>query len=291
MQINLNSVRVFCVAAKHLNFRLAAEELHRTHGAVAQQVRQLEEQLGLALFERLPRGLALTDEGKSYYQECRKAIQRIDQATVSLWSANGQLRLSVPPSLASRWLVSLLPAFSAVYPDIDIQLSATDKLVELGQGEADLAIRIASNTTDSDLCYEFLAPMQLCMVASPEYPIIGDMDLPTVVAKHRLIEDSHPSWQLYFDAYDMPMPKAAMAFNQTTLAIDAAVNGMGIALTPRLYVEKELAAKRLQVLTELQASGPYAFYLVYARKSAVNDSLRDKFAHWLRSQFSHHVGS
>ena len=129
MQVNLNSVRVFCVAAKHLNVRLAAEELHRTHGAVAQQVRLLEEQLGVTLFERLPRGLALTTEGKAYYQECRKAIHRIDQVTASLWLPNGQLRLSVPPSLASRWLVSLLPEFSNTYPDIDIQLSATDKLV------------------------------------------------------------------------------------------------------------------------------------------------------------------
>ena len=289
MQVNLNSVRVFCVAAKHLNFRLAAEELHRTHGAVAQQVRLLEEQLGVTLFERLPRGLALTTEGKAYYQECRKAIHRIDQVTASLWLPNGQLRLSVPPSLASRWLVSLLPEFSSTYPDIDIQLSATDKLVELAQGEADVAIRIASDTTDQDLCYEFLAPMQLCMVASPDYIIDGDTAKPEVIAQQRLIEDSHPSWQLYFDQYDLPMPKTAMAFNQTTLAIDAAANGMGIALTPKLYAEKELASNRLVVLDELGDSGPYAFYLVYPRNSNLNASLRGKFADWLRTQIVAHI--
>ncbi len=286
MRVNLNSVRVFCAAAKHLNFRLAAQQLHRTHGAVAQQVRQLEQQMGVTLFERLPRGLALTPQGDMYYQECRKSIARIDKATAELMAPQGQLRLSVPPSLASRWLVRRLSDFSAQHPDIEIQLSASDKLVQLDQGEADLAIRIAANSSDPELIYEFLAPADLCMVASPNFEVQGDLNDPNVLARQRLIEDSHPSWQGVFDQYDMQAPKASMSFNQTTLALDSAIDGMGIALSPRLYIEREIADKRLKVLAEYRNQQHYSFYLVYPKQDKQGSPARQAFVAWLREQLS-----
>ena len=284
MQINLNTVRVFCVAAKHLNFRLAAEQLHRSHGAVAQQVRQLEEQVGLVLFERLPRGLALTAAGERYYAQCSKAIARIDKATEELLSPHGQLRLSVPPSFGSRWLVNKLADFSALHPDVEIQLSASDRLVQLDQGEADLAIRIASNTSDPDLIYEPLAPADLCMVACPDYVVAGDLNDLEVLSKQRLIEDSHPSWQGVFDQYDLQAPKAVMSFTQTTHALDAAINGMGIALSPRLYIEREIDDGRLKVLAEFSNQQRYSFYLVYPKQDKQGSPARQAFVAWLREQ-------
>lgn len=125
---NLNSLKMFDAAARHLNFRLAAEELNLTQGAVAQQVRRLESDLGLQLFYCKARGLALTEVGRRYHRPVSRALAMIDDATRKIQPESTSITLSSTPSFASKWLVPRLVSFSQAYPTIDVQTVASEGL-------------------------------------------------------------------------------------------------------------------------------------------------------------------
>lgn len=137
----LNALRVFEVVARHLNFRRAADELGVTQGAVAQQVRSLEAHLAIKLFERLPRGLGLTDAGRSYQASIRRAFELIAEATQVLRPEPLHLTLSVTPTFASKWLIPRLPDFTASHSHIDLRVLATDRLSSFQNDAVDLAVR------------------------------------------------------------------------------------------------------------------------------------------------------
>lgn len=125
----LNALRAFEAAARQLNFRLAADELGVTQGAVAQHVRALEADLGLKLFVRQARGLALTDHGRSYATQLRRAFDLIRDATTAMRGGPSRLTISVTPTFAAKWLITRLPAFTAEHPQIELSILATENLV------------------------------------------------------------------------------------------------------------------------------------------------------------------
>ena len=138
---SLNGLRVFEVVTRHLNFRLAAEELGVTQGAVAQQVRGLEAELGLKLFERHPRTLALTEAGRSYVANIRRAFELISDATEMLRPEPLHLTISVTPTFASKWLIPRLPDFTTSHPDLDLRIEASDRISNFQTDAVDLAVR------------------------------------------------------------------------------------------------------------------------------------------------------
>src|SRR6218665_3237961 len=138
---SLNGLRVFEVVTRHLNFRLAAEELGVTQGAVAQQVRGLEAELGIKLFERLPRSLALTAEGRRYIADIRRALDIIAQATTELKPQPVRMTISVTPTFASKWLIPRLPDFTARNPELDLHILATERVSSFQVDGVDLAVR------------------------------------------------------------------------------------------------------------------------------------------------------
>jgi LysR family glycine cleavage system transcriptional activator len=255
----LNSLRSFDAAARHLNFRLAAEEMHLTQGAVAQQVRKLESDLGLPLFRRLARGLALTKEGAGYHAEVRRALQIIDQATEALIPER-RVTLSVPPSLASKWLLPRLPSLNQRHPGLELQLTASEAVSQIPGGEADLAIRQGPEPGGQNVSVACLAPIDLVAVASPSgahrAEALGDL------APLPLIEDGHRHWHRLFRAAGLPPPGRTLDFNQTALAMDAAANGQGIALAPRLLAQDDLASGRLMELWSPDPDPGQGFYLI-----------------------------
>ncbi len=129
------------MAGRHLNFRLAAEALSVTQGAVAQQVRGLEADLGLRLFERLPRGLAFTEAGRSYHAQITSAFEMLEEATRALKPSSQHVTISVTPSFASRWLIPHLPEFTSRYRGIDLRILATERVSSFHSDGIDLAIR------------------------------------------------------------------------------------------------------------------------------------------------------
>lgn len=258
---NLNALKMFDAAARHLNFRLAAEELNLTQGAVAQQVRRLEKDLQLQLFHRQPRGLKLTPIGQEYHRPIRRALALIDSATHKLQPLNPRISLSVPPSIASKWLIPRLSQFSQNHPDIDLQTDASERVVDFHRDEADIAIRQGFPPFSNYLQVEQLSSFQLCAVSSPDLAKnIGIVENLQDLSKQRLIQDSHFRWDNFLEQFGISASQRILQFNQTALAIDAAANGQGIALAPRLLLATEIAKGRLVCLwrdTEPDEGGYY----------------------------------
>src|SRR5246500_4164312 len=132
----LNALRAFEAAARHLNFSRAADELSGTPGAVAQQIQNLEDYVGAALFKRTPRGLLLTDSAQTALPALREAFDRLADASSLLTAAvdGRRLTLTAPPSFAAKWLVPRLGRFEAAHPQVDVWLSADMDLVDLQAG-------------------------------------------------------------------------------------------------------------------------------------------------------------
>ncbi|MBR9843439.1 MAG: LysR family transcriptional regulator [Rhodobacteraceae bacterium] len=278
---NLNALPMFDAAARHLNFQKAADEMNLTHGAVAQQVRALESRLGTKLFTRLPRGLSLTEAGARYHGEIRRALALIDNATAELKVPPSTVTLSLPPSLAAKWLVARLANFSEQHPAITLQTHASEALSNFRRDGIDLAIRQGPRPQGADLVVHPLAAEDLRAVASPAY-----LDGITQIANidgfscHKLIEDIHYHWTRLFRDASLRAPASRLSFNQTALAIDAATNGQGIALAPRLLVEEALSQGYLRSVWQAPTR-PMGFYIVHP--SGPNPA-RETVVDWLLSQ-------
>jgi LysR family glycine cleavage system transcriptional activator len=267
----LNALRVFEVVARHLNFRLASEELGVTQAAVAQQVRGLERHLGLKLFERRPRGLGLTDEGRNYSGSVRTALALLNEATRSLKPEPSRVTVSVTPSLASRWLIPRLGTFAQAHADIDLRVLATDRLSRFQTDGVDIAIRYGRPPFGPGLEAKLFLEQRVIAVASPE--MIAKNGVPTDIAhlqKFLLLHDAHNFWPEFIaGALREPMRPTArnMRFNQTSLAIEAAITGQGIALASRFFVNDDIASGRLTQIYPHEFQPDKAFYLVWPRRA------------------------
>ena len=271
---------MFDAAARLGNFRLAAEEVNLTQGAVAQQVRKLEEQLGIQLFSRLPRGVTLTEAGTQYHRDIRRALEIIDRATEHLRPEVATVVLSVPPSLASKWLVPRLSHLAAEHPDITLDLRASERLTDFVRDRVDLAIRQGRIEESKGLVASSLASLDLCAVASPTVAqSVSDQSL-TDFTDMRLIEDGHRHWTTLFETAELSPPPVSLSFNQTALAIDAALAGQGVALAPRLLVRDAIEAGQLQELWQVDTQGE-GYFLLYPDQP---HPARDIVIGWLLKQ-------
>ncbi len=275
---------MFDAAARHLNFRLAAEELNLTQGAVAQQVRRLETDLGVKLFRRQARGLALTQAGRNYSSPIRKALRLVEDATRKLYPENLRITLSVPPSFASKWLVPHLSSFAQAYPAIDVQILSSEELTDFRSDDVDMAIRQGQPPFGKGLSARLFAPLELCAVCSPDYAAttgpIGQID---DFATRKLLHDSHSHWDALLEGAGLGRSAHAMQFNQTALAMSAAANGQGIALVPRLLAETELEQGTLVEVWRNTPADRRGYYIVFPDAQRENPA-RQAMVQWLLSE-------
>lgn len=259
----LNALRAFEVSGRHLNFRAASEELGVTQGAVAQQVRLLEDHLGLALFHRLPRGLALTGRGKAYLADVSRAFALLGSATDRLQHRADAVTISVTPTFAARMLIPQLSALQAALPTVELRTVATTAVSDFDRDQVDLAIREGRAPFPTGLEARFLFPQELILVASPHLPGL-DPARPSRdrIAALPLLHDGYGYWSRYFGTR-AALPGAV--FNQTSLALDAALAGQGIAITCRAFVQADLDAGRLLNLGDAGFDAETEFYLVRKR--------------------------
>lgn len=262
----LNALRAFEVSGRHLNFRAASEELGVTQGAVAQQVRLLEDRLGLALFTRLPRGLALTPAGATYLAAVSRAFDGLQEATEELALTPAHVTLSVPPTFAVRLLMPRLPQLAAHLPEVSLRTIASEALADFDRDGVDLAVRLGEGRFASGLEARLLFRQELIPVASPH--LVAGLALPLDLAalgRLPLLHDAHDHWRVFLGLARKP---GGAEFNQTALALEAALAGQGAALACRAFVEADLAAGRLVQLCETSLTGAAHYYLVRKRRTA-----------------------
>ncbi|MGL4291048.1 MAG: LysR substrate-binding domain-containing protein [Phreatobacter sp.] len=264
----LATLRAFDAAARHLNFRLAAEELNVTHGAVAQQVRALEASLGVALFERLPRGLAFTPTGRAFHPQIRRAFALINGAMAAIEPRRERERrgvtVTVTPSFAAKWLIPRLGTFAAIAPDVEVRVLASESTERLGgQGLPDLAVRLSAPPFERSLEVQRLLSDDLFPVCSPV--LAGTLAALDDLASVTLLHDAHDAWPLWLELAHAPTPRrVGPRFNQTALALAAALDGQGVALASSALVAADLAHGRLAAPfgTTLRLASERAFYLL-----------------------------
>lgn len=264
----LNALRAFEVAGRRLSFRAAADELGVSQGAVAQQVRALEAHLGVALFTRLPRGLALTAPGRRYLAMMSRAFDLMTEATAGLVARADAVTISATPSFAARVLIPRLPDLNAALPGVELRILATEALSDFDRDGVDIALRLTRPPFPPAQEAVLLCRQHLIAVASPR--LLGKLRpplTPEALRRLPLLHDAHSHWPAFagMDADQAGGRLPGPVFSQTALALDAALAGQGAAITARALVRADLAAGRLvQIAQAPDADGP-DYYLLRKR--------------------------
>jgi LysR family glycine cleavage system transcriptional activator len=284
---SLNGLRAFEAAARHLSFTRAANELHVTQTAISHQIRRLEEQLGISLFERRPRELRLTREAASYLPAVQAAFEELRQATARLQRPNRDalLTVSTTASLAAKWLVTRVAAFQDANPGIEVRITTSAHLVDFRREEIDMAVRYGRGHWPG-LRARWLMAEDIFPVCSPALlraakPLRQPADLVHQTLLHTTA--SREDWQLWLTAAGLPTSIAArrgMSFDQSFMAVQAAVDGLGVALGRTRFVEADIAAGRLVVPFDVVLPADAGFYIVAPEETADTPKLA-LFHDWL----------
>jgi LysR family glycine cleavage system transcriptional activator len=263
----LNALRAFEAAARHLSFTRSARELHVTQAAVSHQVKALEQFLGCKLFERRTRALGLTDEGRALLPVASGAFASLLEATERIQS--GELRrhltVSVLPSFAARWLVPRLRRFRRAHPEIELHLQPSTALADLGRGEADIAIRWGRGRY-TGLAVQRLMGDESFPVCSPQL-LRGPKRLrkPSDLGRHILLhDDNDDDWLEWLAAAGIADARATrgMFFADASLMLQAAADGLGVALGRRVLVSGDLRTGRLVRPFAVSVPAKLAYFLV-----------------------------
>lgn len=282
----LNALRAFEVAARHMSFKLAADELSVTPTAISHQIRGLEEDLGVPLFRRLTRALELTAEGEAMLPKLREAMAAISASVETVRAMRPVSRLSVvaPPSFASRWLVPRLQRFAGLQPDVELHLASATKAID-GVEAGGLGIDPVTQRVDgAQLWIRFgtgrYPGYRSEMLLEPEYTAVCSPRLlrapnplrePSDLQRHTLIHDDtvpdtreRPTWGEWLQAAGAGSVRSdvGLHFSDSGLAIAAALDGLGVALVSRPLVAAEVAAGRLVVPFAVSLRRRFAYYIV-----------------------------
>lgn len=286
---SLNALKAFEAAARHESFTKAAEELFVTQGAVSHQVKALEAELGLRLFQRERQRLIITEAGRSYLEVVRDAFDRVAAGTERLLQRQsaGVLTVSTSPNFAAKWLVHRLGRFAELHPGVDLRVSASLHHIDFAREDVDLAVRHGDGRWPglhvTRLCAEALFP-----VCSPQ--LLRDtkrpLRTPTDLKHHVLLHlDSRDDWSKWLEAAGVDATGVARGpvMNQASMAIDAAVDGQGVALARTALAAWDLIAGRLVQPFPLELAVPYSYWMV-CPKATANLPKIAVFRDWLISE-------
>jgi LysR family glycine cleavage system transcriptional activator len=283
----LNGLRAFEAAARHLSFTRAAAELNVTQTAISHTIRRLEEQLGVRLFIRRNRALLLTREAQSYVPAVRAAFEDLRQATARLQrpERDGLLTVSTTASLAAKWLVSRVASFQDANPAIEVRITTSANLVDFQREAIDMAVRYGRGVWPG-LRAQWLMAEDIFPVCSPAlltgpHPLRTPADLADQTLLHATA--SREDWQLWLTAAGLPVELAkrrGLSFDQTFMAIQAAMDGRGVALGRTPFVEDDIAAGRLVVPFDVVLPADAGFYVVAPQETADTPKIA-LFREWL----------
>lgn len=279
----------FEAAARHASITRAADELHLTQGAVSRQIRQLERQLGLALFHRVRQRVVLTDAGRLYASDVRAALQQFSDATqkvMAISGGRGLLNLAVLPTLGTRWLIPRLGDFALRCPDVTVNFSARSEPFDFAQEPFDAAIHFGAPHWAGAAC-EYLMHEEVVPVCSPAYRDAHGIERAEALAGVVLLQQStRPTqWAEWFEQVGVSAPHALRGprYEQFAMIAQAAVSGLGAALLPSFLVQPEIAAGALVVLFPQALTSTDAYYFVYPESRAETPLLLS-FRDWIVAQ-------
>jgi LysR family glycine cleavage system transcriptional activator len=287
----LTALRAFEAAARHLSFTRAAEELLVTQTAISHQVKLLERHLGVTLFRRHPRRLALTAEGAAWAAELSAVFSRLLDANRRLRSrartARPVVSVTVIPSFAARWLVPRLGRFLARHPELDVRLSATEHLVDLAAEGVDVGVRYGSGKYPG-LAVAKLADDSLVVVCAPSLRARKKLTVPEDLRRHVLLHDDTPdAWAdwLTREAVTGVDPERGTVLTDSSMLVEAAVRGQGVALARWSLAMDDLAAGRLERPFPRAPPMPTGkAYFVASAKRASAKGPAAAFIQWLRGE-------
>jgi LysR family glycine cleavage system transcriptional activator len=291
---SLETLRIFAVAARHLSFTKAADELHLTQSAVSHRVRALEEELGMPLFRRLMRRLELTRAGQALAQRMDQAVSDIARTIAELDTRSDEQHLTVTllPSVAARWLVPRLPGFHAQNPDIQLQLVTDPRLLDLRAARIDLALRFGRGNYPgyavTRLMPDFVFPVcspQLIAQHGPVATIEALLALPLLHDCATEGDGSGSDWSSWLNRLGRAELSChdGQRFSEAGLLIDAAVLGLGVALARSSLVSDHLASGTLICPLRLSAPTAFAYYLVGLPDAAALPKIT-RFRQWLQAE-------
>lgn len=263
----LNALKAFEAAARHLSIKLAAEELCVTPGAVSQMIRVLEENLRVKLFERVTRGILLTDAGRDYLPPIRNAFRQIAGASeqIAAQMDSGLLTLSATPFFASAWLVPRLSSFRTAQPGIDLQIITSNALVDFSRSDVDVAIRHGMGRYPG-LRSDRVVTVEMIAVATPDLiDRSGRPNRPSDLVRWPQVHDAErKGWSLWFDTHGVAERTTTRgpSFDDSGLLLKAVLAGQGAGLLPAALVEEELCDGRLIQLFPPARMEEFAYYLV-----------------------------
>lgn len=311
---SLNAMRTFEAAARLLSFTEAATELCVTQAAVSRQVRLLEEELDVKLFRRMTRAIELTEEGALLYLPIHDALDQMERAAARIWSRSGGglLTISVLPTFSVKWLMPRLLHFSELHPTIEVHLVNSIKPADFDRDEIDLAIRVGtveSNPDDSNhprielsmvknwdgLQAEMLMTDELVAVVSPNHPSFnGSFVHPNQIENIPLLQMAtrQNAWPDYFKAlgWAVAEPRKGQSFGHFFMALQAAIEGKGIALLPSVLLQDDLRDGRVVPAISNIVRSVGGYHLI-GRKSQWDRDKVKIFRSWLRHEIDNFSAS
>lgn len=287
-----HALSAFESAARHQSFTKAADDLAVTQSAICRQIAALEDFVGVKLFRRSHRGVTLTEAGVAYSRKVTTRLDEVERDALELMAKGGQggtLELGVVPTFATKWLLPRMPRFSALHPDITVNLSVRTRPFLFDETALDAAIH-AGRTIWPGTEGSFLLQEKLIAVCSPKLVSHG------IGAEHALdwrhltllqISTRPYLWRDWFQSGDIAMGKALTGprFELFSMAAEAAVHGMGVALIPRLLIEEELKRGVLVPISNHDYQSDLSYHMIYPEQKSEN-SVLSAFRCWIEAEAS-----
>lgn len=286
---SIGDLTAFEAAARHASFTRAAAELHLTQSAISRAVRMLEDRIGVTLFERVRQRVVLTPAGTLYLKEVRRILADLREATHAVMAhaeSTATLNVAVLPTFATRWLVPRLPAFAERHPDVTVNLSARLEPFDFSTEPFDAALHYGSPTWAAARCHHLMDEVTV-VVASPEYRAARQLETPGDLQRATLLHQSTRSraWADWcaLAGIELEGVNRGPRYEQFAMIAQAAAAGLGAALLPRVLIQDELSAGRLEILFQEALTGPSAYYWVVPEHKAASPALR-AFTHWITAE-------
>jgi DNA-binding transcriptional LysR family regulator len=294
--IGMGHLRAFEAVARHLNFRLAADQLALTTSAISRHIQGLESEVGTVLFVRHARSIELTAAGAHFLATVRKSLTDIDGCVKHLRTGRSRSSIAVTTfaSFASMWLIPKLESFQQQHPDIDIRIDASDAPVDLASSDIDVALRYGPMHKMPPNAIRLFGE-QLIPVASPWLlKSLPRLDTPADLKMCPLIEASDPhrshldwlTWRHWLSSHGLPQlqPQRWLHFNYAYQMVQAALSGQGVVLArPPLIAESLVNGDLVEVLPGHRTESPMAYWLLTHPNTAEQAHIKD-FAAWLIGQ-------